>query len=78
METKEFEFKGFAMNGFVALFIEFAIIGLSIWSMAEFVLGKLSSPWLFVIGLLLACIFPIGFLSGNCYSCIYSLLCSPL
>ena len=22
METKEFEFKGFAMNGFVALFIE--------------------------------------------------------
>ena len=61
METKEFEFKGFAMNGFVALFIEFAIIGLSIWSMAEFVLGKFSSPWLFVIGLLLACIFPIGF-----------------
>ena len=61
METKEFEFKGFAMNGFVALFIEFAIIGLSIWSMAEFVLGKLSSPWLFIIGLLLACIFPIGF-----------------
>ena len=49
------------MNGFVALFIEFAIIGLSIWSMAEFVLGKFSSPWLFVIGLLLACIFPIGF-----------------
>ena len=60
METKEFEFKGFAMNGFVALFIEFAIIGLSIWSMAEFVLGKFSSPWLFSV----SC-WPASFLSAS-------------
>ena len=61
MEKKEFEFKGFAMNGFVALFIEFAIIGLSVWSMIEFAMGKFPTPLLFVIGLLVACIWPIGF-----------------
>ena len=33
METKEFEFKGFAMNGFVALFVEIAIVALSVWSL---------------------------------------------
>ena len=61
METKEFEFKGLAMNGFVALFIEFAIIGLSIWGLVAFVNGQLASPVLSVIGLFLACILPIGF-----------------
>ncbi|MBO7084162.1 MAG: SPFH domain-containing protein [Bacteroidales bacterium] len=61
METKEFEFKGLAMNGFVALFILFVIIGLSIWSLVAFVSGQLASPILFVIGMLLACILPIGF-----------------
>ena len=34
MENKEFEFKGFAMNGFVALFVELAIIALSVWGFA--------------------------------------------
>ena len=61
METKEFEFKGFAMNGFVALFIELAIIALSIWGIVAFALGAFSTPFLSVIGFLLACIWPIGF-----------------
>ena len=34
METKEFEFKGFAMNGFVALFIEFAILAVAVVGLA--------------------------------------------
>ena len=61
MENKEFEFKGLAMNGFLALFVELAIIALSIWGFAAFALEKLSTPFLSVIGLLLACILPIGF-----------------
>ena len=61
MENKEFEFKGFAMNGFVALFVELAIIALSIWSLIAFAQGVFASPLLFVIGILLACILPIGF-----------------
>ena len=61
METKEFEFKGFAMNGFVALFIEIAIVALSVWGFVVFANGQLSTPILSVVGLLLACIFPIGF-----------------
>ena len=61
METKEFEFKGFAMNGFIALFIELAIIALSIWGIVAFALGAFSTPFLSVIGFLLACIWPIGF-----------------
>ena len=61
METKEFEFKGVAMNGFVALFIEIAIVVLSI-------LGITCSPSesgfafiLSVVGLVLAIFLPIGF-----------------
>ena len=61
METKEFEFRGFAMNGFVALFVEFAIIALSIWGLIAFAQDVFASPLLFVIGILLACILPIGF-----------------
>ena len=61
METKEFEFKGFAMNGFIALFIELAIIALSIWGIVAFALGVFSTPFLSVIGFLLACIWPVGF-----------------
>ncbi len=61
MENKEFEFKGFAMNGFVALFVELAIIALSIWGLIAFAQGVFASPLLFVIGILLACILPIGF-----------------
>ena len=61
MENKELEFKGFAMNGFVALFIEFAIIGLSIWGLVAFVNEVLATPVLSIIGMFLACILPIGF-----------------
>ena len=61
METKEFEFKGLAMNGFVALFIEIALIAVSIWGMISFGTGHISSPIWSVVGLLLACILPIGF-----------------
>ena len=61
METKEFEFKGLAMNGFVALFVEIAIIALSVWGFISFANGQLDSPLLAVIGLLLACVLPIGF-----------------
>ena len=61
MENKEFEFKGFAMNGFVALVIEFAIIGISVWGLVAFANEVLSTPVLSIIGMLLACILPIGF-----------------
>ena len=61
METKEFECKGFAMNGFVALFVELAIIAASICGMVAVALGVFHTPFLSVIGLLLACILPIGF-----------------
>jgi hypothetical protein len=61
METKEFEFKGLAMNGFVALFVELVIIALSVWGMVAFGKGQIGTPILSVLGLLLACILPIGF-----------------
>ena len=61
METKEFEFKGFAMNGFIALFIDLAMIALSIWGFFAFAGGQLNTPFLSVIGLLLATFLPIGF-----------------
>ena len=54
METKEFEFKGLAMNGFVALFVELVIIALSVWGFVSFANGQLDTPILSVIGLLLA------------------------
>jgi len=60
METKEFEFKGFAMNGFIALFVEFAIIILSIGGLT-LVDDYPILPLFSVIGLLLACLLPIGF-----------------
>ena len=49
------------MNGFVALFIELVIIGLSIADIVAFALGVFHTPVLSVIGFLLACIWPIGF-----------------
>ena len=63
METKEFEFKGFAMNGFVALFVEIAIIALSVWSLVLYSdpLGSGLFLALGIIGLFLAIILPIGF-----------------
>ena len=61
METKEFEFKGFTMNGFIALFIEIALIVLSIVGFVVFGTGHIGSPIWSVIGLVLATFFPIGF-----------------
>lgn len=60
METKEFEFKGFTMNGFVALFVEFAILALCILG---FVLVETYPilPLFSVIGALILVILPIGF-----------------
>ena len=61
METKEFEFKGVAMNGFVALFIEIAIIALSICGI---VCSPSESSFTFIlaiVGLVLAIFLPIGF-----------------
>ena len=60
METKEFEFKGLAMNGFVALFIEIALVALCIWGLVATANNE-TAPILPIIGLLLACILPIGF-----------------
>ena len=60
METKEFEFKGFAMNGFIALFIEIALVGLGIVGFAFG--GKYPILPLFsLIGIVLAVFVPIGF-----------------
>lgn len=63
METKEFEFKGFAMNGFVALFVEIAIVALSVWSLVLYSepLGSGLFLVLGIVGLFLAIILPIGF-----------------
>ena len=61
METKEFEFKGFAMNGFVALFVEIALIVLGVWGLIAFANGNMASPIPSIVGLLLACILPVGF-----------------
>ena len=63
METKEFEFKGFAMNGFVALFIEIAIVALSVWSLVLYSepVGSALFLVLGIVGLFLAIILPIGF-----------------
>ena len=61
METKEFEFKGFAMNGFIALFCEIALIALAVVFLALYAGDHVIFPVLSVICILLACILPIGF-----------------
>ena len=61
METKEFEFKGFAMNGFVALFCEIALLALAVVFLALYAGDHVIFPVLSVICILLACILPIGF-----------------
>ena len=35
MENKEFAFKGVVVNGFVMLFVNFAVLALSIWGIVE-------------------------------------------
>ena len=61
METKEFEFKGFAMNGFIALFVEFALLALAVVFLVLFDGEHGIFPLFSVICIVLAIIFPIGF-----------------
>lgn len=63
METKEFEFKGFAMNGFIALFVEIALIVLCILGMVWYADPQVNynTPLPSIIGFVLAVILPIGF-----------------
>ena len=61
METKEFEFKGLAMNGFVALFIEIALLVLSIMGIISAANGSDILVVFPVIGLFLSIFLPIGF-----------------
>ena len=62
METKEFEFKGFAMNGFVALFIELLMVAAAI---VFFVMSQDGAHGVMLtlgfVSTILACILPIGF-----------------
>ena len=48
METKEFEFKGFRMSGFIGLILVFAIIGVMVWSGVT-----LTAPAIIIIVLML-------------------------
>ena len=61
METKEFEFKGFAMNGFVALFVEIAIVALCIFGFACSPSESSFTFILSIVGIILAMFIPIGF-----------------
>ncbi|MBO7589167.1 MAG: SPFH domain-containing protein [Bacteroidaceae bacterium] len=57
METKEFEFKGFKMSGFIGLFLVFALIGAIVWSGVTLTLPFVVIPVSFVLFIL----FTIGF-----------------
>ena len=62
MKTQEFEFKGFVMNGFIALFVELALLAFTIFSFIY--VGPspdISFAWLPIVGLLISIVFPIGF-----------------
>ncbi|MBO4268583.1 MAG: SPFH domain-containing protein [Bacteroidaceae bacterium] len=48
METKEFEFKGFRMSGFLGLLLVFAIIGAMVWSGVTLTSPAIVMPVLFV------------------------------
>lgn len=49
METKEFEFKGFRMSGFIGLLLVFAIIGVMAWSGATLTAPAIIIPILFLV-----------------------------
>ena len=59
MENKEYKFSGFRMSGFAALFLIFAIIGLSIWDFAT--LEGDEVPVLGIVGIVVASIASAGF-----------------
>ncbi len=63
MKTQEFEFKGFAMNGFIAVFVELVLAAFSVWGLVSCANADVTG-WplvLSAIGLVLACLLPIGF-----------------
>ncbi len=49
METKEFEFKGFKMSGFIGLLLVFAMIGVMVWSGVTLTAPAIIIPILFVV-----------------------------
>ena len=49
METKEFEFKGFRMSGFIGLLIVFALIAVMAWSAISFTVPFIIIPVLFIV-----------------------------
>ncbi len=49
METKEFEFKGFKMSGFIGLLLVFAMIGVMAWSGVTLTAPAIIIPILFVV-----------------------------
>ena len=57
METKEFEFKGFRMSGFLGLLLEFALIGLIVFSTVTLTFPGLITP----IAALILIVSMIGF-----------------
>ena len=59
MENKEYKFSGFRMNGFVALFIILALIGLSVYDFAT-ITGD-EAPILGIVGITIACFAMAGF-----------------
>ena len=61
METKEFEFKGFAMNGFIALFVEIALVAMCIFGFACSPSESSFTFILSIVGIILAIFIPIGF-----------------
>jgi regulator of protease activity HflC (stomatin/prohibitin superfamily) len=49
METKEFEFKGFKMSGFIGLLMVFAMIGVMVWSGVTLTAPAIIIPILFLV-----------------------------
>jgi regulator of protease activity HflC (stomatin/prohibitin superfamily) len=49
METKEFEFKGFKMSGFIGLLLVFAMIGVMVWSGVTLTAPAIIIPILFLV-----------------------------
>ena len=61
MESKEFEFKGFAMNGFIALFMDLALLALAVVLLVFTEKYPISLLFAVICFLLAIIIFPIGF-----------------
>lgn len=60
MDTKEKNFKGVRVNGFLSLFIYFILIGCMVWL---FSLDQTIGNSLAIVFIILICIYPIGFMT---------------